>query len=286
VSGPQGLAITVIGSRAPELKRRAAVASSTAVLDLHAHVLPALDDGPADMAGSISLAAAAENDGVELIAATPHLRHDFPGVRPAELADRVSELSDALGAAGVGVQVVPAGEVDVFWARDADDDTLRLVSYAQRGSDLLVETPYGSLPPVFEDALFDLVVRGYRVLLAHPERCPDFQRDPASLNALVRRGTLLQVTASALAAGRGSRSGRLARALVREGLAHVIASDAHGDAAPGRPGLRVGVEAASRLAPRRARWMATEAPAAVLAGEPLPPAPTDTRGGWRWRRRR
>lgn len=253
------------------------------MLDLHAHVLPALDDGPPDMAGAVSLVAAGAADGVDVIAATPHLRHDFPDVRPAEIADRVRDLTHALDTAGIGVRVVPAGEVDVYWARAADDETLRLASYGQRGSDLLVETPYGHLPPVFDDALFELVVRGYRLLLAHPERSPEFQRDPARLKVLVERGTLLQVTASALVTG--GRSKRLATALVREGLAHVIASDAHGPNAPGRAGMRAGVAACARLGPRRAQWMATDAPAAVLAGEPLPPAPSDARPRWLSRRR-
>jgi hypothetical protein len=62
---------------------------------------------------------------------------------------------------------------------------------------------------------------------------------------------------------------------VREGLAHVIASDTHGGHIP-RTGLRGGVEAAALLAPQRAQWMVTDAPAAILGGDPLPPAPSET----------
>jgi protein-tyrosine phosphatase len=253
-----------------------------AVIDLHTHALPGIDDGPPDLAGALSLLAAAAEEGTDTLAATPHVRRDYPEVRPDELAGRLAELAGAAGAAGLGVELIAGGEVDLNWAQHADDGDLRAVSYAQRGRDLLVETPYGELPARSEDMLFTLTARGYRILLAHPERSPTFQRDGKRLAALVERGTLLQVTASALASTRkGSRSRRLATDLVREGRAHVIASDAHG-ATLQRPGLLAGVEAAERLMPLRARWMVTDAPAAIVAGEPLPPAPPD-RGGPRRR---
>ena len=129
------------------------------------------------------------------------------------------------------------------------------MSLGQRGTDLLVETPYGELSLQFEDLLFKLRARGYRVLLAHPERSRTFQHDHRRLATLVDGGTLLQVTALSLAnTDRRSRSRRLALDLVRHGLAHVIASDAHGALLP-RAGLRAGLEAAERVAPpARAGW--------------------------------
>ena len=244
------------------------------LIDLHSHILPGVDDGPSDIDGSIDLARAAELDGVTTMAATPHVRADHPGVRPAELPDRCVELNERLAAAGVGLTVVPGGEVDLLWAQGAADDDLRLVSYGQRGTDLLVETPYGPLPPRFEDVLFRLAVLGYRVLLAHPERNPSFQRSPERIEELVRRGVLVQLTALSLARqDKRSRSRRLALTLVERGLAHVIASDAH-SASWRQPDLSAGVAAAARVAGARAHWMVTEAPAAILAGDALPPAPT------------
>jgi protein-tyrosine phosphatase len=242
------------------------------VIDLHSHLLPGIDDGARDMEDAVRLAADAAAAGVTAMAATPHLRPDFPGVRPAELAERAAAVRAALAAAGVALEVVAGAEVDLYAGLAAGDRELELASYGQRGGDLLVETPYGHLPPDFEDLLFRLRARGYRVLLAHPERNPDFQRDPRRLAALAHDGTLLQVTADSLAAG-GRRTRRTALALVAEGVAHVIASDAHGGVP--RAALRDGVAAAARVAPLRAEWMATDAPAAVLAGEPLPAPPSE-----------
>lgn len=266
------------------------VLASRLVIDLHSHVLPGIDDGPRDLAGSLAVARAARADGITTMAATPHLREDHPGVVPGELAERCAGLNDSLAEAGLDLHVVPAGEVDLLWAQTADSEELRLVSYCQRGSDLLVETPYGPLPPNFEELVFQLSLRGYRILLAHPERNATFQADPDRLFELVRRGILVQLTAMSLAGPPKSRSRALALSLVERGLAHVIASDAHAlDLRP--PMLAAGVAAAERVGGARARWMATDAPRAVLSGDPLPPPPAAPEPSrrrllTRWRRRR
>ena len=246
------------------------------MIDLHAHVLPGLDDGPETLEDALKLLRAAARDGVRTVAATPHLRADFPGVDVRTIAPLCVALNRAI-APQCEIEVVPGGEVDLVWALDASPEELRLASYGQRGAYLLVETPYGPLPSTLEDLLYSVSIKGYQVLLAHPERNSTFQADPSRLSRLVERGVLLQITAPSLTiAKRRSRSRELALALVREGLAHVIASDAH-SAGPWRPpSLRGAVAMAATVAPSRAEWMVTDAPAAVLAGERLPEAPAST----------
>lgn len=245
-----------------------------AVIDLHSHVLAGIDDGPEDYEGSLALVRAAAADGTHTLAATPHLRHDFPTVQLREIASRCVSLNHRLPA-DLQVTVVPGGEVDLIWAQEASVEELRLASYWQRGSDLLVETPYGPLATGFEELLFRISLQGFRILLAHPERNPTFQGDPPRLAALVDRGVLVQVTASSLAStDRQSRSRRLALLLIEEAIAHVIASDAH-SAGSMRAPLSAGVAAAARRSPARAEWMVRDAPAAILAGEPLPAPPQE-----------
>jgi protein-tyrosine phosphatase len=246
------------------------------VIDLHCHVLPGVDDGARDEPAALALVAEAAADGVTTIAATPHIRADFPTVRPLELAARTAALQAAVDRADLPVRLVTAGEVDLWWAQSATEDDLRAVTYGGNGHDVLAEIPYGDLVPQFEDLVFRLRVNGLRVLLAHPERSPTFQRDPSRLRGLIEQGCLVQVTASALASTRrGSRSRKLARRLVREGAAHVIASDTHA-AGGSRASLAEAVAALRDEAPARAEWMVTDAPAAILAGDPLPAAPADT----------
>jgi protein-tyrosine phosphatase len=245
------------------------------VLDLHCHLLPGVDDGPPSYEESEALARQMVAEGVSAVAATPHCRADHPAVVPEQLAERCAHLERRFERAGLELRVLPAGEVDLLWGLEASDEDLRLASYCQRGTDLLVETPYGPLTSNFESLLFGLGLKGYRILLAHPERNPTFQQDFERLAELLRRGTLVQVTASSLARSpKGSRSATLAHRLVREGLATVISSDAHGPIAPNRASLRAGAEAAIELVGRPlTRWMVRDAPRAIVAGEALPEAP-------------
>ncbi|HWK25979.1 MAG TPA: CpsB/CapC family capsule biosynthesis tyrosine phosphatase [Solirubrobacter sp.] len=237
------------------------------MIDLHSHVLPGLDDGSPDLEAALALAREVAASGVRVLAATPHLRADFPDVRVSELPARVRALQAAVDAAGLDLRIALGGEVDLLWAQGVEDDTLRAVTYDARGTDLLVETPYGELPPLFEDLLFRIRVRGFRVLLAHPERNPSFQRDPARLLRLVENDLLVQLTAASVVGG--GRAAKLAARLIADGHAHVIAGDLH------RPnGSRAGLRAAVEHAGARAEWMVTDAPAAILEGAPLPPAPT------------
>jgi protein-tyrosine phosphatase len=244
------------------------------VIDLHCHVLPGIDDGPPDMQASLELARALVADGTRIVVATPHLREDHPRSRADELADRCAELNQALDANGIDLRGVPGGEVDMIWARDASEENLRLASYCQRGTDVLLETPYGPLPPNFEEFVYNrLSSKGYRVMLGHPERNSTFQQHPERLAGLAQRGVLIQVTASSLTGRRRSETRRFARWLIEERLAHVIASDAHGAEHVRRPLLAAGVRAAAQIDPARARWMVEQAPGAVLSGKPLPPMP-------------
>jgi protein-tyrosine phosphatase len=243
------------------------------VIDLHSHVLAGIDDGPAEIEESLDFMTAAAAQGTTVLAATPHLRADFPLVEIGRVADACAELNER-APLDTDLRVVPGAEVDLAWAQKASDEELRLASFDQRGTDLLVETPYGLLPDNFEELLFRITVRGYRILLAHPERNPSFQRQPARLKEIVARGVLVQITLPSVAArDRGSRARKVAFALVREGLAHNLASDSHSPGPWRPPALGAGVRAFADHAPAYAEWMVTDAAAAILEGEPLPRPP-------------
>ena len=244
------------------------------MIDLHVHILPDVDDGPPDLTQSLQLGRAAQADGAQIVAATPHLREDHPRVRPGELADRCATLNTALAEAEIPLEVVSGGELDVLWVLEASPEDLQLASFGQRGTDVLLETPYGAIAPSFEAAIDRLWSLGYRVLLAHPERNRGFQQAPGFLVELVRRGLLVQLTASSVASQDGrSRSRALAWRLIDNGLAHVIASDAHSATTFRPPNLASAVAQLAGLHPALARWMVIDAPLAVLAGSPLPPVP-------------
>jgi len=243
------------------------------VIDLHSHILPGLDDGPATMDGSLELARAAVAAGTRTILATPHI-NDRASIEPARIAAGLEELRAALAAAEVPLEVLPGGEIAIWRLLDLDDETLRALALGG-GPYLLVESPFSMVLGDFEPLVLDLQERGYRVLLAHPERCAAFQRDPPRLQRLVDAGALVQVTAGSMSGAFGSTVRRFTAAILREGLAHVVASDAH-DHLRRPPGLLAGFDALEPDLPglgAQAPWLTESVPRAILDGAPLPEQP-------------
>lgn len=257
-------------------------------VDLHSHVLPGVDDGPATLEGSLALARAAETAGTAVLAATPHINDDR-FIEPAAVPGAVADLNRHLAAAGIGIEVVQGGEIALPRVLDLGDADLAALALGG-GPFLLLESPLAAVAGGFEALIYDVLGRGHAVLLAHPERCPAFQRDPARLMRLVEAGVLVQLTAGALMGAFGSRVREFSLSLLSDDVVHVVASDAH-DAVRRPPGVAAAVGAAERDVPgitARATWLTEDAPAAILAGAPLPEPPAlgpRARVG-RWRRRR
>lgn len=221
------------------------------------------------------MARVAVASGICTIATTPHLRPDFPNVRLEEIAFRCETLREHLARSDIPLQVFPAAEVSLAWAISASDKQLAQASYAQLGTDILIEAPF--TPVLGLDRLLSILQsKGYRVTLAHPERSSQFQSGDRLLRELVDRGVLLQVNAgSLLGPNRDRGRKRLARTLLEEGLAHALASDGH-RGSHWRPVsvLADAVAAAGEfVGAERARWLATSAPMAIVNGDELPAAP-------------
>ena len=243
------------------------------LVDLHSHVLAGIDDGAATLDDSIEIARAAVADGVTVLAATPHVREDFP-TSPGEMLSRVHALRRRLAEEGIGLEIVGGGEVAITMLERHPPEVLRQFGLGGNPRYLLVETPYYSWPMTIPQLMFDLRLAGITPVLAHPERNPEVQGNPELLGPLVDSGMLVQVTAASLdGRGRG-RVRTTARHLLDLGFAHMLASDAH------RPGTRaVGMSAAlSELDdPPLARWLGHDVPSAIVRGGPLPERPPTRR---------
>jgi len=243
------------------------------VIDLHCHVLPGVDDGPVTDDEAIALARAAAQDGTRVLVATPHRSPRWP-TEPDVVAAAVDRLSLLLQEAEVPLELRTGAEIALEEAARLDDGTLAALALGG-GPHLLLECPHGPAGDVLERTVAELMERGHEILLAHPERCPAFQDRPARLRELVAAGARCCVTAGALAGRFGAGSQWFSLELLRDGLVHAVASDAH--APTGRPpGLRAGLDAAAERLPALAgqrRWLTTDVPAAILAGDVVPPRP-------------
>ncbi|HSL65455.1 MAG TPA: CpsB/CapC family capsule biosynthesis tyrosine phosphatase, partial [Gaiellaceae bacterium] len=221
-------------------------------------------------------------DGVEVVAATPHVRDDYP-TTPAVLERGLADVRQAVADAGLPIRVVAGGEIALDrLPRLSQDDLARFALGG--GRHVLLEAPYVGWPLDLAERLFQLQLHGFVPVLAHPERNLEVQGEPELLRAHVERGLLVQVTAASLDGRLGRRSAATARVLLARGLAHLLASDAHGaeirEVGLSRAAAAVGDEPL-------ARWLVRDVPAAILEGTEPPerPAPARRRLAWRGRGR-
>lgn len=237
------------------------------MIDLHCHILPGLDDGALSLDDSLAMARQAEEDGITVVCATPHIRHDHR-VCIEEIASRVGVLARALADEGVGLRVVPGGELAETEADRLSDAQLRLVALGGAGGWVLLEPAPGPLGGGLKALVERLAERGLGTVVAHPERHAgvDFE---ARLRGLVSSGCLIQWTAEFVA---DAAPGDLVLRLAGEGLVHLLGSDSHSPYV-GRPvRLAAGfARLATICTPAQIAWMVDEAPRAILCGDTVIP---------------
>ena len=240
-----------------------------ALVDLHSHVLPGVDDGARDEGEALRMLRLAEEDGIAAIAATPHAHHCPAG----RIAPAVARLNRLAADAGLAIRVLPGSEVRLAADLPARHRAGALLTL-NHGPYLLLELPLsGGWPASLLRVVEELQALGLRPVLAHAERYEDAQRDPALLDGVIAAGVPIQINAASLVgpAERGAQPA--AERLVRGRMAHLLASDAHSaDWRP--PRLRAAVARAAELAGADyAAWMVAAA-SAVARGDALAlPAP-------------
>ncbi len=239
------------------------------MIDLHSHVLHGIDDGAEDLDEAVAICRAAFADGISVLAATPHVRDDYP-TTPDQMEAALAEVQDAVGDA---LRLVPGGELDLAELDRPREELLRFALAGNPGY-LLVETPYVGWPLDIGDRLFGLLAAGITPVLAHPERNGEVQQRPELLEPLVETGVLVQLTAGAVDGTLGRRSRDSAFTLLERGLAHLIASDGH---APSIRRIGMSGAAAALGNESLARWLTVDVPGAIVAGETTPPRPGQAR---------
>lgn len=242
------------------------VTSRERMIDLHAHLMPGVDDGAPDLAAAVEMARAAVAGGVTQIVATPHVSARFRN-DPLEFPARVAELQRALDEEALDLRVQTGAELSHTMFHDLPEEALRACGLG--GSRWILFEPPMSGPAPFVGRMVDeLQARGFGIVIAHPERIAAFQRDIEIVQKLVDRGCLCSVTAGSVSGRFGGAVKRFTGELFARGLVHNLASDAH-DAVHRPPALRPMLGAAVQELPELegwVDWLVEEVPAAILAG--------------------
>lgn len=195
------------------------------MIDIHSHILPNVDDGARDLAESLAMAHLAVADGLTHLFATPHHR-DYTSLSRLEVVQRVVQLQGELDKAGVALTLLPGHEVRLYDDMFADWDN-NLAGPLGHSMYVLAEPLFTHYDKHTDAMLFELFDRGYIPIMAHPERIRPIQENLALIEPFLARGGLTQITATSLTGTGDWRGKQTAETMLRNGMVHIIASDAH-----------------------------------------------------------
>lgn len=198
------------------------------MVDIHAHILPGLDDGASDYETGVVMAQMAEDAGVTDIIATPHAnqRSRYENYVSDDLDDRLTLLQAALRHANIAVQLHPG--MEIYGTPDLPELLRAGKVRTLAGSRyLLVEFSFREDPVSMDELLHRLLAEGVVPIVAHPERYRALHEMPDVLFNWVSEGIHLQVNKGSLNGMFGRGAQHMSHLILDRGLASLVASDAH-----------------------------------------------------------
>ena len=193
--------------------------------DVHAHILPGIDDGADNLEESLELIRSMKALGIKRVIATPHITEEvFPNNRKT-IGDAYQQVRCALDADGIDFEVEYSAEYRLdgnFLAHWQRND---LIPFPKNY--LLIENSY--LQPYWklEETIFELNLAGYKPILAHPERYTYYHNDYAVFDQLHNLNCKFQVNLLSLAGVYGKEVKKTAVHLLNKGYINFLATDVH-----------------------------------------------------------
>jgi protein-tyrosine phosphatase len=234
------------------------------MIDIHCHILPGLDDGARTMDEALAMARMAAADGIDTLVASSHITPGVYDNSPEQIVAAAEAFGERLSREGIPLRIIPGA--DVRMTPDLLKGDARCLRINRDTPYFLFEFPHDLVPPGSERLVEALLGKGWIPVITHPERNRDLQRRPEKLEPFVKLGCLVQITAMSLTGEFGPRAQAVSERYMKEGLVHLIATDAH-DTEKRPPILSRALRRAEALVGAdAARAMVFETPAAIVEG--------------------
>ncbi len=233
------------------------------LVDLHLHLLPGIDDGCKTLEESLEMAKVLVSLGYSTVAPSPHNRPEYASREQALTALELLRATFAERDVALGLEV---NSENYFL-----DETL-LATLTRRigaaGKYLLVEAPYSAPLPTLSDHIFRMKLKGVTPVIAHPERCFEFEKKGRAAEA-VQMGAVLQLDMGALNGRYGKNAQRLSRQFLDDGLYGIAATDLHSPVGAGA-WVADSLKALEKFGGKgTVNTLVCVNPAAILAGHPI-----------------
>lgn len=238
--------------------------------DIHAHILPALDDGSLDMVCSLEMAEIAVESGVEAMVATPHCnqRGYFENYASEELLGNFRTLQNELKRSDIPLRVYLG--MEVFGTEDAAmlfcEGKLLTIN---GGRYMLTEFDFGADAYFMDRVLYSLRDAGCVPVVAHPERYEALQYSHSIVTKWLGDGMGIQINKGSLSGRFGRNARQLAYELLEQGLVSCIASDAHGTVQRTPDMSDIHEFLAVEYSPELARLLLKDNPNRIVQNRPL-----------------
>lgn len=199
------------------------------MIDIHCHLLPGIDDGAQTETESIALLKQAIADGITHMVLTPHVQPGRYNNTLNNLQVPFQRLQQIIAEQQLAIKLSLGGEVrlcaEVLSLFTADN--LPFIGRYDNQRVMLLELPHNGIPPNSDKLIDWLMERDILPIIAHPERNKAIIADINKAAPFIMRGCLFQLTAMSVTGDFGEKAYGVAHQFLEQGLATVIASDAH-----------------------------------------------------------
>lgn len=198
------------------------------MIDIHAHILPDLDDGSENLEESLEMAELAVQSGVKIIVATPHSNQmgRFENFHSEQLLEKYRQLRIALEKEKIPLHILEG--MEIFASEDMAQKIKNKQLSGINGSDYyLVEFPFDADPWWIRECLEEIFDIGKIPLIAHPERYFCVQDYPELVYEWLQNGCVTQMNKGSILGRFGKNVMKTAHVLLKNDLISCMASDAH-----------------------------------------------------------
>lgn len=194
-------------------------------IDMHSHMIPGIDDGAANIDESIAMIKAFQEMGYSGIVTTPHIKSDYYPNDSASILTGLNTLRQGLAENNINFPVKAAAEYYV------DDRFMELLESGPllcfNDNEVLIEFSFVFEPIRVNEILFKIQTKGYKPVIAHPERYPFYHTKPQIFRELKDRGCMLQLNAISLIGYYGNAVREVAENILKDKLYDYCGSDMH-----------------------------------------------------------
>jgi tyrosine-protein phosphatase YwqE len=195
------------------------------VVDMHSHLIPGIDDGASSMTDSLTMIKELKEMGFQKIITTPHIKHDHYKNNQEIILSGLDDVRRELKANNIDIEINAAAEYyvdDIFMDMLESNQLLTI-----HNNEVLIEFSFMFEPVNLMKTIFRIQTKGYRPIIAHPERYLYFHQRPETYNDLKDRGCLLQLNTLSLFGYYGKREQQMAEELLEENLYDYCGTDMH-----------------------------------------------------------